>query len=105
MTPSWAFTSGVSSESSSRPTVVRSRWPCSILVNLARLVLSQSCSVLRSVVSRKLPQIADHRVDVVLKFGHLAARIDLDRSRQVAFGHGGGNLGDGTHLGGEVGGQ
>ena len=37
-----------------RPTVVRSRWPCSMLVNFARLVFSQSCSVLRSVVSRKL---------------------------------------------------
>ena len=34
--------------------MVRSRWPCSMLVNLARLVFSQSCSVLRSVVSRKL---------------------------------------------------
>src|SRR6266850_634334 len=57
MTPIWAFTSGVSSVSSSRPTVVRSRWPCSMLVNLARLVFSQSCSVLTSVVSLKLPII------------------------------------------------
>src|SRR5271154_5291962 len=54
MAPSCAFTRGVSSESSMRPTVVRSRWPCSMLVNLARLVLSQSCSVLWSVVSRRL---------------------------------------------------
>ena len=37
-----------------RPTVARSRWPCSMLVNRARLVFSQSCSVLRSVVSRRL---------------------------------------------------
>src|SRR5438477_420616 len=54
MTPIWAFTSGVSSVNSSRPTVARSRWPCSMLVNLARLVFSQSCSVLTSVVRRRL---------------------------------------------------
>src|ERR1700727_2295646 len=54
MTPICALTSGVSSESSRRPTVVRSRWPCSMLVNLARLVFSQSCSVLTSVVSLRL---------------------------------------------------
>ena len=37
--------------------MVRSRWPCSMLVKRARLVFSQSCSVLRSVVSRRLPII------------------------------------------------
>ena len=35
----------------------RSRWPCIMLKNLVRFVLSQSCSVLRSVVKRKLPII------------------------------------------------
>ena len=54
MTPWCALTSGTSSESSSWPTVARSRWPCSMPVKRARLVLSQSCSVLRSVVSRRL---------------------------------------------------
>src|SRR6516162_5323413 len=36
------------------PTVPRSRWPCNMPVKRARLVLSQSCSVLRSVVRRRL---------------------------------------------------
>jgi hypothetical protein len=43
--------------------VVRSRWPCSMLVNLARLVFSQS---LLGVDVGGEPQIADHRIDVVL---------------------------------------
>ena len=51
------------------------------------------------------PQVVDHRVDVVFELGHLAARIDLDRAGQVALGHGGRHLGDGAHLGGQVGGQ
>ena len=54
MTPFCALTSGASSDSSMRPTVARSRWPCSMLVKRARLVFSQSCSVLRSVVCRRL---------------------------------------------------
>ena len=58
MTPWCAFTSGTSSESSVCATVKRSRWPCIIRLNLARLVFSQSCSVLRSVVARRLPIIA-----------------------------------------------
>src|SRR5579859_5270548 len=51
------------------------------------------------------PQVVDHGVDVVFQLGHLAARFDLDRPRQVALGHRGGDLGDGAHLGGQVGGQ
>ena len=51
------------------------------------------------------PQVVDHRVDVVFELGHLAARIDLNRPRQVALGHGGRHLGDGAHLRGQVGGQ
>ena len=50
-------------------------------------------------------QVADHGVDVVLELGHLAARLDLDRARQVALGHRGGHLGDGAHLVGQIGGQ
>ena len=38
--------------------MTRSRWPCIMRLNFARLVFSQSCSVLRSVVSRRLPIIA-----------------------------------------------
>ena len=52
-----------------------------------------------------LAQVVDHRVDVVLQLGDLAARLDLDRSREVALGHGGGDLGDGAHLVGQVGGE
>ena len=37
-------------EGKSLPTVTRSRWPWSMRVNFARLVFSQSCSWLRSVV-------------------------------------------------------
>ena len=45
---------GINSVSSISPTVFNSRCPCSMPVNLARLVLSQSCSRLLSVVSRRL---------------------------------------------------
>ena len=31
--------------------------------------------------------------------------LDLDRAGEVALGHGGGDLGDGAHLGGQVGGE
>ena len=51
------------------------------------------------------PQVVDHRIDVVFELGHFAARLDLNRARQVALGHGGRHLGDGAHLGGEVRGQ
>ena len=61
--------------------------------------------VLLAVALGGLAQVRDHRVDVVLQLGDLAARLDLDRARQVALGHGGGDLGDGAHLRGEVGGQ
>ena len=102
MAPCWALTSGANSESSIWPTVKRSRWPCSMRVNLARLVLSQSCSLLRSVVSA---QVADHGVDVVLELGHFAARLDLNRAREIALGDGGGDFRDGAHLRRQVGGE
>ena len=51
------------------------------------------------------PQVVDHRIDVVFELGHFAARIDLNRARQVALGHGGRHLGDGAHLRGQVGGE
>ena len=52
--------------------------------------------------ARSCAQVADHRVDVVLQLGHFAARLDLDRARQVALGHRGRDFGDGAHLRGEV---
>ena len=51
------------------------------------------------------PQIVDHRIDVVFELGHFAARFHLNRASQVALGHCGRHLGDGAHLGGEVGGE
>ena len=48
------------------------------------------------------PQIVDHRVDIVFELSHFAARIDLNRSRQVAFGHGRRHFGDGAHLGRQI---
>ena len=68
-------------------------------MNRARFVFSQSCSSLRSVVAA---EVVDHRVDVVLEVGDLAARLDLNRARQVALRHGRRDLGDGAHLIGEV---
>ena len=61
--------------------------------------------VLLAVAFGGFAQVGDHRVDVVLQLGHLAARLDLDGAREIALGHGGGDLGDGAHLGGEVGGE
>ena len=61
--------------------------------------------VLLAVALGGLAQVGDHRVDVVLQLGHFAAGLDLDGAREVALGHGGGDLGDGAHLGGEVGGE
>ena len=71
-------------------------------LNLARFVFSQSCSVFFCVVSL---QVADHLVDLVLQRRHFALRLDRDRARQVALGHGGGHLGDGAHLRRQVGGE
>ena len=51
------------------------------------------------------PQVVDHRIDVVFELGDFAARIDLNRSRQVALGHGGRHFGDGADLRGQIGGQ
>src|SRR5581483_1177451 len=50
-------------------------------------------------------QLVDHRVDGVLQLGHLAPGVDGDLLRQVALGHGGGDLGDVADLAGEVPGQ
>src|SRR3989449_1774517 len=54
---------------------------------------------------RRLAQVADHLVDVVLEELDLALRIDLDGPRQVAAGHGRGDLADRPDLGREVAGE
>src|SRR5207249_2421122 len=46
-------------------------------------------------------QLIHHRVDGVLEFQDFAADIDGDLLGQVAIGHGGGDLGDVAHLGGQ----
>ena len=61
--------------------------------------------VLLAVLERRVLQVADHLVDVVLERGHFAQGLDLDRPRQVALGDGGGHLGDGPHLRRQVGGE
>src|SRR5581483_11820062 len=51
------------------------------------------------------PQLVDHRVDGLLQLGHLAPGLDGDLLRQVALGHGGGDLGDIADLARQVGGE
>src|SRR5207249_3405819 len=50
-------------------------------------------------------QLVDHRVDGLLQLEHLAARVDGDLLREVAGRHGSGDVGDVSHLVGEVGGH
>src|ERR1700737_2969739 len=50
-------------------------------------------------------ELIHHRVDGVFQLENLAADIDRDLLRQVAFGDGGRDLGDIPHLGGEVAGH
>ncbi len=50
------------------------------------------------VPSRRLAQVANHLVDVVLEELDLALGVDLDRSRQVAASHRRRDLADGPHL-------
>src|SRR5258705_3008014 len=54
--------------------------------------------VLLGIDVRGQTQVSDHRVDVVLELGDFAARINLDRTGQVALGHRGGHFGDRAHL-------
>ena len=50
-------------------------------------------------------ELVDHRVDGVLQLEDLALGVDGDLLRQVALGDGGRDLGDVTHLVGEVAGE
>ena len=61
--------------------------------------------VLLGVLLRGVAEVADHLVDRVREGRDFALRLDHDRPRQVALGHGRGDLGDGPHLRREVGGQ
>ena len=49
-----------------------------------------------------VPQVRDHRVDVVLEVLDLARRVHVDLHAQVAAGHRGGHVGDRAHLTGQV---
>ncbi len=61
--------------------------------------------VLLGVAVGRQPQVVDHRVDVVLELGHLAAGVDLNRSGQVALRDGGGDVRDRANLRRQVGGE
>ena len=99
MTPCCAFTSGASSASSIWPTVTQIALALHHAAELREVRLQP---VLLGVALGRRAQVADHRVDVVLEFGHFAARVDLDRARQVALRHGGRHFRDRAHLGREV---
>ena len=61
--------------------------------------------VLLLVALRRVAQVVDHRVDVVFQLGDFAAGFHLNRSRQIALGHGRRDFRDGAHLIGEIGGE
>ena len=50
-------------------------------------------------------QLIDHGVDGLFELQDFAAHIDGDLARQVAVGHGNGDLGDVAHLGGQIAGH
>jgi hypothetical protein len=61
--------------------------------------------VLLAIALGRFAQVGNHRIDVVLEFGHFAAGLHLDGASQIALGHGSGDLGDRAHLCGQVGGE
>ena len=61
--------------------------------------------ILFRVLERRIAQVADHLVDVVFQRRQLARSLDRNRPRQVALGHGGGHIGDRSHLRRQVGGE
>ena len=77
--PCWPPTSGISSFMISSATTARSRWPCIRPAIRARLVCSQPCCWLASVVSRSEPTIA-----LMLSFSSAtspSASTEIDRVR------------------------
>ena len=95
MTPWCAATSGASSESSS---AADGREVALALQHAGEPREVGLQPVLLGVAVGRQPQVVDHRVDVVLELGDLAARVDLNRSREVALGDGGRDLGDRADL-------
>ena len=89
-------------ESTCRATVSRSRWPCSMRVKRVRLVLSQSCSWLTRVVSASVRIIWLMLSLSTATSPRASTSIDW---REVALGHGGGDVADGAHLAGQVAGE
>ena len=61
--------------------------------------------ILLAIALRRLAQVRDHRVEVVLQLGDFAFGIHLDGAGQIALGHGGGHLGNGAHLRGQIRGE
>ena len=59
--------------------------------------------VLLGIALGRQAQITDHRIDVVLELRHLAAGVDLNGAGEITLGDGCRHLGDGAHLGGEIG--
>ena len=58
--------------------------------------------VLLVIFPRGFAQVADHLINVVFEGADFSRRFDGNGTRQVALCHGGGDIGDGAHLGGEV---
>ena len=83
-----------------RPTVSRSFCPCSIRVNFARLVLSQSCS---AVLAGWCPSEL-RIISLMLSFSAATSPcgVDLDRPGQITLGHRRRHVRDRAHLGREV---
>ena len=61
--------------------------------------------ILLGVLLGRVLEVANHLVDVVLQGRHFALSLDRDRPAQIPLGDGGGNLSDGPHLRGQVGGE
>ena len=59
--------------------------------------------VLLGILARRLAQVADHLVELVLEHRDLAARLHPDLPREVSLGHRRRHVGDRPHLVGEVG--
>src|SRR5207253_1110924 len=61
--------------------------------------------VLLGVALRGEAEVVDHGVDVIFQLCHFTAGLDLNRTREVAFGHSSRDFSDSSHLIGEVVGQ
>ena len=59
--------------------------------------------ILLLITFRGHAQVGNHRVEIVLEIGDFAARIHLNRTRQIALGHSGRNFRDRAHLRGQSG--